>query len=410
MTANRLTIAVSAAMLITGCGESITEPDPITELPRALTLAEREVIAASNEFAFGLLSQVNGEQPGENIFLSPLSASMALGMTMNGARGETFDAMRGTLGFGDLSQPEINESYRGLIDLLLGLDPRVELAIANSIWYRDTYSFEQPFFDATSTYFDAEVAGLNFADPASLDRINSWVDDKTNGKIDKILNEIKPDDVMYLINAIYFKGDWTTQFDKADTRDAPFYGSSGEEVVSTVKMMRRDGGFDMYRGDGFRVADLSYGGGAFSMTVILPDRDVDVNDVVEALDTQRWAEMTAGFTKTEMDLHLPRFRLEYEKSFVDALTALGMGIAFGPGQDFTGMSSANPFISNVVQKTFVDVNEEGTTAAAVTVVTMTVTSAPPAFIVDRPFIFAIRERLSGAILFIGKMMVPESPA
>lgn len=393
------------ALLLAGCEGSPTTPAPLEELPRQLTSAEQEVIAASNVFAFDLFRELNTEQPDSNIFLSPLSASMALGMTLNGARNETFDAMRATLGFEGLSQHEINASYRSLIDLLRGLDPSVEMLIGNSIWYRDTFLFEQAFLDTTTTYFDARVAGLDFADPASADVINAWVDESTEGKIEEIVQApIPPEVVMYLINAIYFKGDWTDQFSKDQTRDAPFTTSDGSTV--TVKMMhRREAKLQYMRTADYEAADLSYGRGAFAMTIVLPAPDGNVNDLIRTLDAAAWKGITDAFEERILDLYLPRFRLEYEKSFNDALNALGMGIAFGPGQDFTGMSPANPFISEVFQKTYVDVNEEGTTAAAVTKVPMA-DSLPPSFRADGPFIFAIRERFSGTILFIGKMVEP----
>jgi serine protease inhibitor len=412
MMSSRARITAAAALLfLPACEASPTGPRVLDELPRPLTMAEQDLIRASNWFAFDLLRALDLTERGDNIFISPLSASMALGMTMNGARGETFDAMRTTLGFGGLSQPEINASYRGLIDLLRGLDPKVEMQLANSIWYREGYPFEQAFFDTTRHYFDAEVAGLDFMDPASLVRINSWVDERTMGKIETILEEIRADDVMYLINAIYFEGDWTRQFGRSATHDAPFFDSTGQQVAGQVRMMRRDGPIGHYRGDGFTAADLAYGAQAFSMTVILPDVDVDVHTVLESLTPASWAEIASGIQESEMDVYLPKFRLEYEKSLIEPLEALGMGIAFSDAADFTGMAAGGGLlISEVLQKTFVEVDEEGTVAAAVTSVTIREASARPAFVVDRPFIFAIRERFSGTILFLGKMMLPPRPA
>lgn len=395
-------------LLVAAACEQPTGPRPIHELPRPLTDAEIGVVSASNAFAFELVREVNRAQRDEDVFLSPLSASMALGMTLNGARGTTLDAMRSTLGFSGLSTAEINVSYRGLLDLLDGLDPAVELLVANSIWYREGFPFEPAFFDTTRAYFDAEIAPLDFSDPASVGRVNEWAADATNGKIETILETIGPSDVMYLINAIYFEGDWTADFDRAQTRTAPFFDSSGDTQTGSVEMMSRTGRTSIYRGDGFTAADLPYGGGAFSMTVVLPDRGVDVNDVLEGMSTAAWGEMTRGFTESSAGIHLPKFRLSYEQSLDDALKALGMGEAFDERADFGGMSSGGVFITHVMQKTFVNVDEEGTEAAAVTSVTVGVTSAPSAILVDRPFVFAIREKFSGTILFIGKIMLPAS--
>jgi serpin B len=334
---------------------------------------------------------------------------MSLGMAMAGARGTTLDAMRGTLGFGDLSQHEINASYRSLIDLLRGLDPKVQMQLANSVWYREGFQFDPAYFDTTRTYFDAQVESLDFDDPASVDVINAWVKEKTQGKISSILEGIDPLEVMFLVNAIYFKGDWTRQFDRSQTRDAPFYDSSGEQQVGTVKMMHRPGPIELYRGGNFLAADLPYGGGAFSMTVILPDPGVPVDSVLASLDADHWAAVTHGFAEAaDVDVYLPRFRLEYRKKLNDALGALGMGIAFGDFADFTGMSPEGGLsISNVLQKTYVDVDEEGTEAAAVTSTGVDAIAYHPPFRADRPFLVFIREHLSGTVLFAGRIVLPE---
>jgi serpin B len=399
-------IAVLGALLLSGCAET-TAPRPIDSLPRDLSAGEQQLIAASNSFAFDLLRQVAGEVPDGNVFLSPLSASMALGMTMNGARGSTFDAMSGTLGFAGMDPAAINASYRSLIDLLRGLDPKVQMLVANSVWYRNGFTVEAPFLDATRSYFDAEVEPLDFADPASVGTINDWVRENTKGRIDSIVDRIDPLDMMILVNAVYFKGDWTSRFTKSDTYDAPFYDPDGHPS-GTVRMMRREGPVQLYRGPDFAAVDLPYGGGAFSMTVILPDPGVDVDGTLASLTPARWREITDGFAGVDLTIHLPKFRLEYEKHLVDALTGLGMGVAFSDAADFTGIHRGGGLlISDVLQKTFVNVDEEGTEAAAATsVVVGTTSTRSPEIVVNRPFVFAIRERYSGSILFIGRMTLP----
>ena len=404
MTARRSFLLLPVLLLV-GC-ESAVDPGDLTGLPRALTPAEKQVISASNDFAFDLFREVNaGQSKSENVFISPLSASMALGMTMNGARGTTLDAMRTTLGFPGMPQHDINASYRSLIELLLKLDRGVDMRVANSIWYRNDYPFERAFFDTTKAYFNAEVAGLDFADPNAAKTINAWVDRSTNGRIKDIVDRIAPNEVMYLINAIYFKGNWTRQFDRARTRDAEFNAADGTR--KPVRMMSQDGKHLYLRTADFEAAELPYGNGAFAMTVVLPAPGKDVNALITSLGKNRWQDLIGGLKEEEVAFEMPKFRLEYERSFNDALKALGMEVAFGPGQDFTGMSRANPWIDEVFQKTFVDVNEEGTEAAAVTKVVMA-ESLPPTMRVDRPFIFAIRERFSGALLFIGKIAIPPS--
>jgi serpin B len=210
---------------------------------------------------------------------------------------------------------------------------------------------------------------------------------------------------MYLLNAIYFKGSWRAEFDPSRTEPAPFLGADG--VSRTVPLMQRGGKYRFLENQEYAAIDLPYGNGAFVMTAVLPPRGGDIDDFVASLDAARWQEITSrldGLQEGETGVSLPRFRVTYEKTLNDVLEALGMQLAFTDFADFKALSSADGvYISDVLQKTFVDVNEEGTEAAAVTKVTGGVTSAPPAFRADRPFVFAIRERFSGTILFIGKI-------
>ena len=401
-------LGLAALVGLTAC-ESLTGPGaarkPLTALPRELSAAERSVISASNRFAFGLLREVDRADTASNVFISPLSASMALGMTLNGARGATRDEMRATLGFGTTPMDEVNASYRSLIDLLRGLDRGVEMRIGNSIWARQGYPFEEAFFQTGRKYFDAEVSTLDFGAPSAPATINAWVDRSTNGKIKTIVTSIPGNVVMYLINAIYFKGAWTEPFDPRMTRQAPFTRADGTR--QQVRMMNRKAPVRHLSGPDFQAVDLPYGRGAFSMTVVLPAQGTDLDALVARLDAERWQEWTGKFTEGEMDVYLPRFRIEYEKALNSSLQALGMVTPFGAGADFTGLSprGLGLHISEVKQKTFVEVNEEGTEAAAATSVSI-VESLGPTFRADRPFLVVIRERLSGTILFMGKIGAP----
>ena len=381
-------------------------PAPLTRLPRDLTAGERQVLQAGNEFSLALFRQLAKAQPGKNVFVSPLSASMALGMTMNGARGTTLDAMRATLGVGTADLQQINAGYKGLIDLLRGLDPSTTFQLANSIWYRNEFPVRQTFLDAVKAAFNAEVRGLNFNDPNSLSLINGWVNSNTQGKIPTILDAISSDDQMYLINAIYFKASWRTRFDPAMTRPGTFRGSDGTQ---TVNMMHRDpmpGVLNrVFSFPHLYAAELGYGNDAFAMTILLPERGANIDSVAAALTTDQWNETTSMLDASMgivLGVTLPKFTLTYDRTFNQDLVALGMGIAFGAGADFSGLSSSPVYISYVKQKAFVDVNESGTEAAAATNVALA-SSTPPSLDIDRPFIFVIRERLSGTILFMGKM-------
>ena len=402
-------LSVLAPFLLAGCsGDPAAPSDGITALPRELSQTERTVIEASNHFAFDLLKEVNRDDSGANVFLSPLSASMALGMTLNGAEGTTFEAMQSTLGFDGLSRAEINQSYRDLIVLLRGLDPLVTFEIGNSIWYRLGFPVLEPFLDTTREYFDAEVMGLDFGNPGAADVINAWVRYATHDKIDQIVDSpIDINIVMFLINAISFNGTWTCEFDPEATRDADFHREDG--TTAPIRLMAQRAELPYAATDEYVAVDLPYGGGAFTMTVVVPTAGTGIEALIGTLDDQRWRAVVDGLAMTEVDVYLPRFELEYEKKLNDALIALGMGQAFTPAADFSRMTpGGGVWIDQVKQKSFIEVDEKGTEAAAATVVVI-VMSAQPVLRADRPFLFVIRERFSGTILFIGKLADPLLP-
>jgi serine protease inhibitor len=407
-----------AAFTLGAC-ESLTGPGtgvqpPLDRLPRALSVQEQQLIRASNSFAFDILRETIRDEPAENVFLSPLSASLALGMTLNGARGPTQDEMRAVLGYGNATMAEVNAAYRSLIDLLLRLDSRVDMRIANSVWANAGFPFHQSFYDTVKEYFDATATSLDFYQPGAPAVINGWVKEKTGGRIESIVPDpIPPLVVMYLINAIYFKADWTHQFDRSATRDHVFTRANGER--RNVKMMNRTGRmlhYHDYSPQGVAVVELPYSRGAYAMTLVLPPAGADVDDFAAGLTQQQWNGWLDALEEGQLALGVPRFRLEYETTMNSALIELGMGRAFGtlPGTDFSGLSPRGRelYISRVMQKTFVDVNEEGTEAAAATAVEISRVSGPPSITFDRPFVVAIRERLTGTLLFLGKVGDPES--
>ena len=411
MSPSRLLALTVAGFTLAACSK-VTEPNgpptALHALPRDLSATEQQLIDASNSFSFALWSKVSTAEPNKNVFISPLSASFALGMTLNGAANESFDQMRTALQVGGLSQQDINVGYKSLIGLLTSLDPSVTMRIANSIWYRQTFPVNQPFIDAAKTYFDADVAGLNFADvTGSLSTINGWVNEKTNGKIPRVLEEIDPANVMFLINALYFHGSWREKFDASHTTDDVFTTAPG--VTEPMRLMQRAGAVLYAETPSYQAVDLPYGNGAFSMTVVLPKAASDIETFSAGLTQASWRALVSSFDSTEVNLLLPKFTLTYERMMNDDLTALGMVAPFDPAMaDFTRMSPMGKevFINFVKQNTFVNVDEEGTEAAAVTVVAISATSvhATPVMRVDRPFLFVIRERLSGTVLFMGKVV------
>jgi serpin B len=397
-------------LLLAACGDVLGPGDgvePITELPRSLTAAEASVIEHGNAFGLDLMRQVAARDDRPNVVLSPLSASMALGMTLNGADGGTFDAMRATLGFDGMSQEEINAAYSGLIELLTTLDAEVRFDIANSVWANDDVPFHDAFLQAVTDAFDARVESRDFSSSATLKAINDWVSDNTNEKIPTIVDQLDPSLVMLLINAIYFEGTWTTQFDPKDTEQRNFRRDDGSSV--TVDMMNVSDA-EVFSGgaQGYSALELPYGGGAFSFVVVLPDQPGDLRGFLQGLDDTQWAHIMEGLHEGSLDqISLPRFKLDFDAYLNDALDSMGMGVAFRPGADFTKLSPLGDqmCISYVRQKTFIEVDEKGTKAAAATAVGVGLTSLS-AFIVDRPFVFAIRERLSGTILFMGMVGDP----
>jgi serpin B len=375
-----------------------------------LSAPELRIVEGANAFAFDLLREATRNLPSDsNAFLSPLSASMALGMTLNGANGQTWEEMRAALRLSELGEEEINTGYRDLIGLLLALDPGTEMRIANSMWARLELPLKQAFADAGRSYFDADVSTLDFESPDAVPTINSWVSDRTNGRIPKLLDNIGPDEVLFLINAIYFKGQWRSAFDRGDTQNEPFHGADGRD--RNAFLMHQENPLPFCQTDDFQAVDLLYGNGAFAMSVLLPTAGRTAAGVLAGLDPAKWRTITECFSEADVTLTLPRFRLEYDRKLADDLTALGMGIAFDESRaDLSRIADVSPerlYITRVEQKTFVEVNEEGTEAAAATAVGVGVTSAPQVFTmrVDRPFVFAIRERLSGTVLFLGLMNV-----
>ena len=387
-------------------------PAPITGLPRDLTATEARLAQASNAFAFDLL-RTTAADPRENRFVSPLSVSMALGMLMNGADGATLDQMRLALRHASPSTTpptlaEMNAAYRGLLDLLAGLDRSTTLRVANGIWYRTGFTPAPVFLEATRTHFDAAVRAVDFTDGRTLGEINGWVKDQTAGRIPMILESIHPDDVMYLINAIYFKGAWQDPFDPKATRTAAFEAVGGTQQVP---MMFRQGSQKIRFGDQFAAIDLPYGNGAFAMTIVLPNEGVNVQSVVDGMTADRWeamiGELAATAATVKADLYLPRITLEQTRELTDDLAALGMRELFDPTRaNLSGLATGPErlYVRFVKHKTFLEVNEAGTEAAGVTGIGVGVTSLPPQFRVDRPFLLAIRERFSGTILFLGKIV------
>ena len=408
-----LKIAFLLLFVISGfaCTES-QEIEPKEYSPIKLNLKSQEILQSSNEFGISLFKKVveDTEEP-ENVMISPLSVSQALGMTWNGARGQTRDEMTNVLGFLVDNDKELNESNRIIREALLNADNLVETNIANSIWYKNTFQINSGFVDINKQFYDAEVRPLDFSDAeGSKKTINNWVNDKTKGKIPEIVDEITPDHIMFLINAVYFKGKWKYEFKKDDTVDEPFHYVDG--TTEDVKMMVQETDLDYFSTTGCRGVALPYGNEHFRMIVLLPDEDTNLNDFISGLDENALSGYINSFQQHGVKVWLPKFKFECDLELKKQLIKLGMVSAFTGSADLSGMGTpSNLFISKVKHKTFVEVDEVGTEAAAVTSVEIELTSIGPGsaipFLVNRPFVFLIQEKDTGAILFMGQVYKPE---
>ncbi|MGA9771786.1 MAG: serpin family protein [Blastocatellia bacterium] len=367
---------------------------------------------ANARFGFNLFAEIEKQGAAQNIFISPTSISLCLAMAYNGAEAETKQAMARALEFQGVSLDELNRAYADLKAALENPDPKMQLQIANSLWARQGLKFKPDFIQRTKQFFSAEVTELNFDDSSAPATINEWVSNKTKGKIKKIIDQISPDSVLFLINAIYFKGAWTKEFDKARTKEDDFTTAAGAR--KRLPMMSASGNYGYYENDDFQAVSLPYGAGRTSMYVFLP-KAAGLAAFHKKLTTANWESWMKEFKDQEGDLSLPRFKVEYEITLNDALKALGMDVAFdGTRANFRGMiqSTQNVYISQVKHKTFAEVNEEGTEAAAVTSTEMRATSVMRPrqrfqMVVDHPFFCAIRDNTTGTVLFMGSITDPK---
>jgi serine protease inhibitor len=374
---------------------------------------DNRLTAASSGFSFKLYDQLLKSRKTDNTFASPASVMLALAMTYNGANGTTRESMARTLALEGMSLEEVNRAFSDLKSALAPDDPKIQLKIANSLWVRNGFVLNPGFIARNKQHYGAEIANLDFADPSAAKTINSWVSKNTDGKIEKIVDEIGGADMLFLINAIYFKGQWSFEFKKENTKPDVFKLDGGKQ--KELPMMSQSRTFFYFKGDDFQSVALPYGAGRVSMYVFLPDEEKGLDQFEKRLTPENWDLWMRSFQSNPGDLTLPRFKVEWESGLNQALKALGMAEAFDPSRaDFSQMAKVKPgdlFISDVRQKSWCEVNEEGTVAAAVTSVGISTTSAQvprEKFVmkVDRPFFFAIRDNFTGVVLFMGSIRNP----
>ncbi|GAA4421402.1 serpin family protein [Nibrella viscosa] len=401
-----LTAAAMLSMAVS-CKDSATNNQP--EPGRTLRVSAPFATQTTN-FAFDFFKQVNREEGADkNVFVSPLSLHMALGMILNGANGQTAQEIQKALKLDAQTLAEANQTYTYLLENLPKADPKVTLGLANSVWYRNGFQVEKSFQDVLKESFKAEVTGLDFNSDAAKDRINNWASQQTNGRIPKVIDEIRRDHVMFLMNALYFKGDWKTQFDQQNTVDMPFRLPAGQE--KTVKMMRLNTEMRRAFKPNYAAFELPYGNGQFAMTVFLPGENTTADAVLNSITAAEWTQLQKDMTTSKTDIGLPRFSLSYEIKLNEVLKQLGLPTAFTNAADFTKINrNGELYLSFVKQNTFVAVDEKGTEAAAVTTGGVSVTSMPVAYICDRPFVIVIHEKTSGTVLFMGKIVNPQTNA
>jgi len=399
-----IAVSLFTAIAMVSCNKDQEPVYPDSPQPVQFSQLQYDIVEADNQFSLDIFRKVlEYDTDNENIMISPLSISFALSMTANGANGTTRDSMMDVLGFSGMTLEDVNSSYYDLTDKLTSLDKRVVFNIANSVWVEERLVAKEEFINTLMKWYRAETMNFNINDPDIVTVINNWIENKTNGTIDRVIEELNENVVMLLINAIYFNGKWKYSFEKDNTAEMPFYLKSGQSVPAM--MMNMTATLRIGEGDGFIIAELPYGQGNFVMDVILPDQGLTPGDLISGLTAVDLSNAIAAMAETETEIFMPRFSYGYRTEMKDVLSSMGMGIAFSPLlADFSNISDKKLYISQVIHQSFIKNNEEGTEAAAVTVVIIELTSVGPGKKViklDRPFIYIIRETETNTISFIG---------
>jgi serine protease inhibitor len=368
-----------------------------------------QIATSANAFGLSLFEKICELDREGNVFVSPVSIATALAMAMDGAKGSTREAMKKVLEMEGLRRDTIDQGFADLAARFSEADSTVTLVIANSLWYRKGLPIERDYVSRVERLFEAAVRPIDFSSPDAPGVINSWVSENTHGKIEEIVESIQTELVLFLIDAIYFKGTWTVEFDEDMTREEPFLAVGGDTV--SCRMMGRKGEFPYCETDLLQAIELPYGTGEFSMVLLLPRAGTGMDSLLSGLTAEGLADLIDRLRVQEGRLDLPKFRLAYDITLNDALADLGMGEAFDPRRaDFTGiLSGGRLYIDKVKHGTFIEVDEKGTEAAAATSVAIALTAVGPSgFVmrVDRPFLFFIRDTGSSAILFAGRVTHP----
>ena len=402
-----IALLVVIPLLFCSCKKESSGPLPVDPVQINLTTNQVSLIESDNSFAFGIFRKVlDNSAESENIIISPLSISSALSMTLNGANGATRDSMLKTLRMNGLTPDMINNSYKSLTEALLSVDKRVLISIANSVWSEKDFVVKKPFTDILTGFYNAESRSFDITDPQVPSLINNWIDTKTNGLIKNMVDKLDPNTVMLLINAIYFKGKWKSQFDVTNTVQGSFHKPGG--VTEQVPVMKQTSDYKIYKGEGFTLAELPYGQGNFVMDVILPDDNSGITNIIPIINDNTLKGWLNLMSSKKTDLSFPRFKYGYKRELTDILTDMGMGITFGNNADFSNISDLRLYISLVLHQAFIETNEEGAEAAAATIVGISNTAIiePYNLNIDHSFLYIIRETTTNSILFMGRVADP----
>lgn len=392
-------------LFLTGCGTSSSPDFGAAEFKKD---DYKMITEANNRFAFDLLNELatNKEEP--NIFFSPFSIHSALSMTYNGAEGDTQKEMAEVLHVNSYQQADINRAYASFLNRTLERDYDATLNIGNSLWLKQGYPFLEDFVTKTEDYYLAKVSEMDFSDPKTANVINRWVKQKTNGKIEEMIENIEANTVAYLINAIYFYGEWEHSFDKQQTFEDAFYGRGNNPKQQAF--MRQANPFNYYENEEMQAIDLPYKDNELSMIVMMPKEGASLDNFYQQLTFEHWTNWVSQFNRQVVSITLPKFKMDYSTNLNDPLINLGMPSAFSSNADFSKMvKNGGVCIDEVLHKSYIEVNEKGTEAAAATSVEMKEAASPVMKImnVNRPFFFVIKENESGIILFMGEVNSPE---
>lgn len=406
MSLSNFSILIVSLLCVVGCGKTDPSIDPIPRQDIELNESQRQVLAQGNDFSIKLFQEMAAANANKNFLISPLSASQVLAALSCGASGETLTQMKDALGFTSFDAAQMNSFYKTLIPALLKVDNTTKLSLANALWLRKDYAIEDAFVKEVSDNYYSTAQRLDFSDANAVKTINQWCADNTNNLITKIIDKTSQNDVLFATNALYFKGIWTNAFKKANTVTGNFTCADGSS--SKASYMCQTESFSYMQDKEVSMAVFPYGNEAFRMMVILPNTGVSAYTIATTLTKERWDSWLHNLGAQQLDVRLPRFKVEFdsEEQLIPVMQQLGMKLAFSRSADFTRINPMGGlYLGLLKQKTYIEVNEEGTEAAAVTIGGMRVTSVGPKqeipFYVNRPFIYAIQEVSTGTILFMG---------